>query len=71
MPIHFSRVMVVTYGIVWLYMAIRGTQIYFWLPCSPISPHVQGSGRGRGAKIFFSLVIITKLVQNVNRMSES
>ena len=26
----------------------------FWLPCSPISPHVQGGG-GRGAKIFFSL----------------
>ena len=27
----------------------------FWLPCSPISPHVQGGGSGsRSAKIFFS-----------------
>ena len=41
----------------------------FWLPCSPISPHVQG-GCGGSAKIFFSLVMKTKLVQNVNRMSE-
>ena len=41
-----------------------------WLPCSPISPHVHGRG---SAKLFFqllSLAIKTKVVQNVNRMSE-
>ena len=44
----------------------------YWLPCSPISPNVQG---WRGSAIFllqlFSFLIKTKVVQNVNRMSES
>ena len=51
---------------------VRTATFTFWLYVgSPISPHVHGR---RGSATFFqsfSLVIKRKVVQNVNRMSES
>ena len=38
----------------WVYQLYRMSQKYFWLPCSPISPHVQGGCSRSSAKIFFS-----------------
>ena len=32
----------------------------FWLPCSPISPHVQGGRRRRSAKIFYSFFSLVR-----------
>ena len=44
--------------------------MHFWLPCSPISPHVHGPGGGAKKIQLFSFHVKTKVVQNVNRMSE-
>ena len=65
-PLYNKSGLLISSAIMYNYLNTVRASYYFWLPCSPISPHVRGCGRG--AKMFFGFsALLSK--QKLFRMS--